>query len=65
MSKAFRCDRCGVCFDPLEIEEGKKCLTINRMIFQGREEFRENKYGILFEDYNMCPKCSEKFYKFM
>ena len=68
MANARKCDRCGVCFDPFEME-GMSCRFENPM-FQNSHDIEEGVVGKLLinaspDNYiDLCPECAEMFEAF-
>lgn len=65
MSKAFKCDRCKCCFDPMLIEEPNHFTTIPEYFIQNGSDYDNRKVGICEENVHLCQKCSKDFADFM
>ena len=65
MSKAFKCDRCQVCFDPLDMKGAEKITTITEVYTQTKESYTERKVDGREEEVHLCPECSKAFVKFI
>lgn len=70
MSLAKKCDRCGVCFDPFNVE-GRIGRFFNP-IFQTSNDIREQVRGQLLDEtlgvdgiVDLCPNCASAFRAFM
>ena len=70
MSKAFKCDRCKRCFDPLE-SEGEFCTMVNP-VFQTAEDYEDHKTTHYMHSghtgvdaLHLCPDCAHEFKLFM
>ena len=69
MAIARRCNRCGRCFDPLNVRG--TMMRFENPIFQSADDVRNQKVGRrLIDDENdvcvdLCPDCTERFQNFM
>ena len=69
MANVKKCDRCGKCFDPMEVE-GLMCRFKNP-IFQDAHSLKENVVSAWLITSNpdawvdLCPECAELFETFM
>lgn len=64
MSKAFCCDVCQKCFNPLNI--GAACFTtIGNAYFQDSAKYEKNEYVQKMETVHLCPECTTKFWQFL
>lgn len=59
MSKALKCDSCGVCFDPASCKG--EFISIREMIFQDGESYKKNEADNRIESFNLCMDCSAEF----
>lgn len=64
MSKAFKCDRCQKCFDPLSIGKGY-FTTIKEYYRQYVMDYVNITAVDREEDIHLCPECAAAFEKFM
>ena len=65
MSRAFKCDRCGTCFDPMKIRSPDYFVEIKEYCTQNSEEYMTNGIGYLETGLHLCPKCAKMFSLFM
>lgn len=71
MGNARKCDRCKVCFDPYDMDEGLECARFQNPIFQSTEDVKKKHVGRqLINDpsdiyVDLCPDCAEDFVRFM
>lgn len=65
MSKAFKCDRCKVCFSPYDIPEYDQFISIRRVTCQTSKSYRNQEFDYCDEYINFCPKCSRIFSAFL
>ena len=65
MSKAFKCDRCKKCFDPIEVEDEQYFATISEIVLQNGEQYSNTEVGVRILPTHLCPDCTETFMKFM
>ena len=63
MSKALKCDRCGVCFDPYAVKSD--ITSIRETMFQDANQYKNREYGYFEEEMNFCPECTKLFRKFL
>lgn len=71
MSQALKCDRCGVCFDPLS-GKNEEFIWFYNPHFHSGNSIREHKKTRLWNDHgsdedkiDLCPSCTRAFEKFM
>ena len=65
MSKAFCCDKCGTCFNPVNMEPDEVFITIHEMIDQDAIAYKTGVVKGRYSDRHLCPDCSRKFVSFM
>ena len=65
MSKAFKCDRCGTCFDPDSMTDNDIFITLSEVFSQNKEEYWNHAVGGREEEIHFCPVCSKEFNRFM
>lgn len=65
MSKAIECDRCHKCFSPEKLAEGEVFLTLPIFYDQDQPSYEKDVRRAVYENYNLCPICTEQFYAFM
>ena len=61
MSKAFKCDHCKKCFDPLEEREGEPNLRLSLievLLFDPQHE-QQHKFVERYERLDICPDCTQ------
>jgi len=60
MSKAFKCDHCKKCFDPLEEREGEPNIRIriDEVWLMDPQHELEHKYIDYFTGIDLCPDCA-------
>lgn len=71
MASALKCDRCGTCFDPLNLKD--ECITVRfrNPIFRTGEHIRNRAIGYYLVDesadyyVDLCPYCAKDFALFM
>ena len=69
MAKARKCDRCGMCFDPMEQRE--EMVRFQNPIFQNAQSIKETRVlRRLLDDspetyVDLCPTCTWLFERFM
>lgn len=64
MSKAFCCDICQKCFNPLHT--GTACFTtIENAYFQDSVKYEKHEYVQKMEQAHLCPDCTTKFWQFL
>lgn len=64
MSKAFCCDVCQKCFNPLHT--GAACFTtIENVYFQDSVKYEKHEYVQKMEQAHLCPDCTTKFWQFL
>ena len=63
MSKALKCDRCGLCFDPNSASQ--EYTGIKDLLFIDARDHKDHKYSSRNEELNFCPYCTELFKTFM
>lgn len=59
MSKALKCDSCGVCFDP-EFVNGE-FISIRELVVQDKDSYKKNEVNARTESINFCVDCTRKF----
>ena len=70
MAMARKCDRCGLCFDPLDVND-QIVTRFSNPFFQSATSIRKNRVeGRLINDnsdvyIDLCPDCTKAFVKFM
>lgn len=65
MSKAFKCDRCGKCFDPMDYKDDERFASISRIVYQNGIELSVRLMGDFAESLNLCPRCTKIFKDWM
>ena len=65
MSRAIECDACHVCFNPLNMTDGKEMVSIKQLFYQNAEDYKEGRFTNYMYDVNLCPKCTIMFKKLM
>ena len=71
MGAARKCDRCKVCFDPMEQERGIEMTRFRNPLFQTLESIEDGAVSrFLIEDapdywVDLCPACTKLFCQFM
>ena len=65
MSKALKCDRCGICFDPLEVRDEESFSSIREIYTQNGKDFYDVKFRKKMDGVNLCTSCTAEFFKFM
>lgn len=65
MSKAFKCDRCGKCFDPMDYKDDERFASISRIVYQNGIELSVRLMGDFAESLNLCPRCTKIFKEWM
>ena len=71
MANARKCDRCGICFDPLRYGDKSMIARFQNPIFQSSDQIKEHEVGYyLIEDtadafVDLCPECTRDFEAFM
>ena len=66
MSKAFMCDRCRTCFNPLDLKRDEYFITIKEVFAQNGCEYLGNEVEYRTPDaMHLCPSCSELISKIM
>lgn len=66
MSKAFMCDRCRTCFNPLDIKRDQYFITIKEVFTQNGCEYLGNEVEYRTPDaMHLCPSCSVLISKIM
>lgn len=71
MAIARKCDRCGTCFDPLEVRGNEEICRFQNPIFQNAESLEccvvkdrllQGGPDVMID---LCPECTRKFRLFM
>ena len=63
MSKALKCDRCKICFDPHTVKG--EWAGIKDLYFQDARGYNNREVGYRDEMLHFCPECTEKFSKWL
>lgn len=65
MAKAYKCDRCNICFDPQDTPNDLFITFNDSFIFKGENAERLETHGCRYEEFipsvDLCKDCSEKF----
>ena len=65
MSRAFKCNRCFKCFDPLDMTSEDEFTSMPEVTSQTVEDYRLNRYGFRMETVNLCPACTKEYMMWM
>jgi hypothetical protein len=63
MSKAYKCDACEVCFDPMSMKNNETMITFCEYWEQNTEDILEHRHrpGKWFMHVHLCPTCTRVF----
>ena len=63
MSKAYCCDRCNNCFNPLMLN-GERFIKIGPSYIQDGQTYAENKVLSRYDEMHLCPECTRMWMSF-
>lgn len=65
MSKAFCCDRCLRCFNPLDMKYNERYTSMSEYFIISNDSQHTNSYEYRMENVQLCPECTKMFRQFM